>query len=230
LNVSAKNLAGILTGSITNWDQLASDNPGYTMPNLPISVFSEADTIALNAMEDFLGLSGFAPEKEFIVESVTAPSADQYMALELGQIAVVPYSYALYLGLYPASIFLELDAETNEPVIAVPDLEGLLSGASQFVATKTGSGITVKVDPSITPTAASGFEAPKPYQAIYPVNYYTCNDETSVPRAIGRFLLRLDSQGSLGGYNYAPLSEALRIESLFSISKGLPTPTPAPTE
>lgn len=230
LNISAQNLAGILTGSITNWDQLASDNPGYTMPNLPISVFAEADTIALNALEEFLSMAGFAPEKEFIVESVPTPNADQYMSLELGQVAVVPYSYALYLGLYPASIFLELNPETSEPVIAVPDLEGLLSAASQFVATKSDSGIRVKVDPSITPTAASGFEAPKPYQAIYPVNYYTCTEETLVPRAIGRFLLRLDSQGSLGGYNYAPLSEALRIESLFSISKGLPTPAPAPTE
>jgi hypothetical protein len=88
----------------------------------------------------------------------------------------------------------------------------------------------VKVDPSITPSAASGFEAPNPYQAVYPVNYYTCNSDTLVPRAVGRFILRLDQQGSLGGYNYAPLAENIRIESLFSISKGLPTPTPTPTE
>jgi hypothetical protein len=230
LNLSAQNIAGVLTGSITNWNQLAGDNPGYTLPNLPMSVYPQADTIAMNALENFLNISGVTPEKKFIVESVTTPNADQYMSLELGQIAVVPYSYALYLGLYPASIFLEIDSETQEPVIAVPDLEGVRSAASQYVATKSDSGITVKLDTTITPIADSGFDAPNPYQAIYPVNYYACTDDTLVPRAIGRFLLRLDSQGSLGGYNYAPLAEALRIESLFSISKGLPTPAPAPIE
>jgi ABC-type phosphate transport system substrate-binding protein len=230
LNISAQNMAGVLTGSITNWDQLASDNPGYTMPNLPISVYGEADSIALNAVEEFLSLSAVAIEKQFIVEAVTSPNAEQYMTLELGQVAVVPYSYALYLGLYPASIFLKIDSETSEPVIATPDLEGLRSAASQYVVSKSDSGITAKLDPTITPISDLGLEAPNPYQAIYPVNYYTCNDETLVPRAIGRFLLRLDSQGSMGGYNYAPISESLRVESLFSISKGLPTPTPAPTE
>jgi hypothetical protein len=230
LNISAKNIAGILTGSITNWDQLAGDNPGYTMPNLPISVLPEADTMALNAVEDFLKISGVTPNDELIVESVSNPNADQYLNLELGQIAVVPYSYSVYLGLYPASIFLKIDPETQEPVIAVADLEGIQSGASQFALTKSSNDLTVKLDPSITPSAASGFEAPNPYQAIYPVNYYTCSEENLVPRAVGRFFLRLDQQGSLGGYNFAPLSENLRVESAFVIRKGLPTPKPVPTE
>lgn len=230
LNISAQNISGILTGSITNWTQLAGDNPGYEMPNLPISVFAEADTLALNALEGFLKISGAKPDKELIVDSVPNPNAEQYMSLELGQIAVVPYSYALYLGLYPASVFLELDSETNEPVIAVPDLEGIRSGSSQYVPSKSDSGITLKLDPSLTPVAEPGFDAPKPYQAIYPVNYYTCTEDTLVPRAVGRFLLRLDSQGSLGGYNYVPLAEATRIEALSTISKGLPTPEPAPIE
>jgi len=230
LNISAKNISGILTGSITNWDQLAADNPGYELPSLPITVFAEADTVALSALEEFLRISGATPDKELLLDAVPNPNAEQYMALELGQIAVVPYSYAVYLGLYPASIFLELDAETNEPVIAVPDLEGIRSASSQYVATKSDSGITLKLDPSKTPVAEPGFDAPKPYQAIYPVNYYTCSDETLVPRAIGRFLLRLDSQGSLGGYNYTPLFEGIRIEALSTISKGLPTPELLPTE
>ncbi len=230
LNVSAQNMAGILSGSITNWSQLASDNPGYELPNLPIAVFPEADTIALKAVVDFLELSSSASDKELIVEGVPTPNIDQYGLLEYGQVAVVPYSYSVSLGLYPAAIFLELDEESGEPSVAVPDLEGIQSGASQFAITKTDSGISVKVDPRITPSAASGFVAPNPYQAVYPVNYYTCNSDTLVPRAVGKFILRLDQQGSLGGYNYAPLAENIRIESLFSISKGLPTPTPTPTE
>lgn len=230
LNVSAQNMQGIFTGSVTNWNQLSSDNPSYTMPNLPISVFAEADTVALNSLENFLKISGVATDAENLFEPVQTPNAEQYNSLELGEVAVVPYSYAVYLGLYPASIFLGLDTETNEPTLAVPNLEGIQSGASQMAATASDSGITVKLDPSLTPTGVLGFEAPNPYQAVYPVYYYTCSEETLVPRAIGRFLLRLDSQGSMGGYNYAPLSEALRIESLSFISKGLPTPTPTPTE
>jgi hypothetical protein len=161
---------------------------------------------------------------------VETPNIDQYSALELGQIAIVPYSYAVTLGLYPAAVFIKLDPETQEPVIAVPDLEGIQSGASQFAITKSSSGISVQLDSSIETSAASGFEPAVPYQAVYPVNYYTCNEDSLVSKAVGRFFLRLDQQGALGGYNYAPLAENLRIEAAYLIRKGLPTPTPAPTE
>jgi len=191
---------------------------------------SEADTMALKAVTDFLASNGATTSGDLLVKGVTNPNADQYLALELGQLAVVPYSYSVYLGLYPAAVFLGLDKETQEPLIAVPDLEGIQSGASQFAITKSNNELTVKLDPSITPSAASGFEAPAPYQAIYPVNYYTCNEGSLVPRAVGRFFLRLDQQGSLGGYNFAPLSENLRVESAYVIRKGLPTPKPVPTE
>jgi len=230
LNISPKNMSGILTGTVTNWDQLASDNPGYTMPSLPISLVTKADTVALKAVTDFLASANATPNGKLLVKPVRKPSADQYLSLELGQIAVVPYSYSVYLGLYPAAVFLGLDTETQEPLIAVPDLEGVQSGASQFAMTKSSNELTVKLDPSITPSAASGFEAPAPYQAIYPVNYFTCNEKSLVLRAVGRFFLRLDQQGSLGGYNFAPLSENLRVESAFLIRRGLPTPKPIPTE
>jgi len=230
LNISAEHMRGILTGSITNWDQLANDNPGYSVPSLPISVVAEADTVALKAVTDFLAEVNASPDQDLIVSGVETPNIDQYSALELGQIAIVPYSYAVTLGLYPAAVFIKLDPETQEPVIAVPDLEGIQSGASQFAITKSSSGISVQLDSSIETSAASGFEPAVPYQAVYPVNYYTCNEDSLVSKAVGRFFLRLDQQGALGGYNYAPLAENLRIEAAYLIRKGLPTPTPAPTE
>lgn len=230
VNISPEHMSGILTGDITNWSELASDNPQTTLPSLPISVFPEADEIALQSVIDFLKLSNVEPTKDLLVQGVASPSGDQYTLLEPGQIALVPYSYAVYFGLYSASVFLNIDEETGEPVVAVPDLEGIQSAASQFAISKTSSSLSVKLDKNIAPSAASGFEPAVPYQAVYPVNFYTCNDTTLVPRAVGRFMLRLDQQGSLGGYNYAPLAENVRIESAYVIRQGLPTPTPTPTE
>jgi ABC-type phosphate transport system substrate-binding protein len=230
LNVSAENMSGILSGSITNWNQLTADNPGYTMTSFPISVVPEADTVALKAVLDFLAQVNESPKGDLLVSGLQNPNIEMYSDLKPGQIAVVPYSYAVTLGLYPAAVFLGLDPETQEPVIAVPGLEGIQSGASQFAISKTSSSIAVKLDPSIKTSAPSGFEPAIPYQAVYPVNYYICNDQTLVPRAVGRFFLRLDQQGSLGGYNYAALAENLRIEAAYLIRRGLPTPTPTPTE
>ncbi|MFZ4065858.1 MAG: substrate-binding domain-containing protein, partial [Rhodoluna sp.] len=230
VNISPEHMSGILTGDITDWSELANDNPQTTLPSLPISVFAEADEVALQSVLEFLKLSNVEPTKDLLVQGVASPSADQYTMLELGQIAVVPYSYASYFGLSSAAVFLSIDEETGEPVVAVPDLEGIQSGTSQFAITKTASSLSVKLDKNIAPSAASGFEPAVPYQAVYPVNFYTCNDTTLVPRAVGRFFLRLDQQGSLGGYNYAPLAENVRIESAYVIRQGLKTPTPAPTE
>jgi hypothetical protein len=96
---------------------------------------------------------------------------------------------------------------------------------------KDSNSISLKLDPSIQAQPAPGFDsAPPPYQAIYPVNYYTCNSSSLLPNAIGRFILRLDSQGALGASNYAQLPEFIRIESLTKISKGLPTPKPTATQ
>lgn len=45
LNLSASTLAKIFTGAITNWNDpaIAADNPGVTLPNLPIQTFHRSD-------------------------------------------------------------------------------------------------------------------------------------------------------------------------------------------
>jgi hypothetical protein len=73
-------------------------------------------------------------------------------------------------------------------------------------------------------------EAAIPYQAIYAVNLYACNDDTLLQHAMALYLLRLDSQGVLAASNYNPLSDSVRYESLDVARKGLPTPTEVPTE
>ena len=229
-SVSPKSLAGILNGTITNWNQLGDDNPGTEMPNLPLKVAPTADTMALKSITGYLSAQGQKVSSS-VVSATTNPSVDLYSALEEGEVAIVPNSYAVYLGLYPASIYLGMDKATESPILATPDLAGIYAGSTQWKIQKDANSISLSLDPSKTAEPAPGFDsAPPPYQAIYPVNYYTCNSSGLVLNAIGRFILRLDSQGSIGASNYAQLPEYIRIESLLMISKGLPTPTPTPTE
>jgi phosphate transport system substrate-binding protein len=63
LNLSASTIASIFAGKITKWNDsaIAADNPGATLPSIPISVFHRADGSGTTAV-----LSGFM--------SATAPS------------------------------------------------------------------------------------------------------------------------------------------------------------
>ena len=230
LNLSPESIQGILNGSITNWNQLESDNAGYEMPNFPLTVVPTADTQALKSINDYLGMQKLSV-KSSIVTAVDHPAMDQYALLEDGQVAIVPNSYAVMLGLYPAAIYLGIDKETQEPILATPDVAGIQSASTQWLSSQDAKGVTVKLDPTKTPVAPEGSDfAPAPYQAIYPVNYNMCSTDSLLTRAVGRFLLRLDNQGALGASNYAPLPEPVRITALLAISKGLPSPKPIPTE
>ncbi|MFM2277092.1 MAG: hypothetical protein RIT12_488, partial [Actinomycetota bacterium] len=133
------------------------------------------------------------------------------------------WSPAVFLGFNN----LGFDEELQEAIVANPDLAGIQSATTQWKYSESDAGVAVVLDPSVEPTPAEGSDIiDNPYQAIYPVNFYLCGEDQLSTRAVGRFMLRLDSQGSLGGSYYAPLPEAIRIASLMRISKGLPTPTP----
>jgi hypothetical protein len=228
LSLSPKSIAGLLSGSITNWKDLAADNPGYEMPDMPIEFISEADQNAVSSLISFLELSGEqADASSLVVTSQESPSLDLYSSIPEGTMAVVPSSYAVYLGLTPASIYLGFDDELQESIVANADLAGIQSGTTQWKYSDSATGVSVTLDPTVEPVPADGFDtADVPYQAIYPVNFYLCSPDQLITRAIARFMLRLDSQGALGGSYYAPLPEAIRIASLVKISNGLPTPTP----
>lgn len=229
-NISPKNLAGIMNGTITNWKQLAGDNPGTDIPDLPLTVIPTADTMAYKSISDYLSAQGQSVSGS-VFTPTDKPSSDLYSALAEGQVAIVPNSYAVSMGLYAAGIYLGMDKQADAPIVAVPDLAGIYAASTQWTVQKDSNSISLKLDPSIQAQPAPGFDsAPPPYQAIYPVNYYTCNSSSLLPNAIGRFILRLDSQGALGASNYAQLPEFIRIESLTKISKGLPTPKPTATQ
>lgn len=230
LNLSPKSIQGILNGSITNWNQLGEDNPGSEMPDFPLSILPTADTQALKSVNDYLKLKDLALDSS-VVSAVDHPAMEDYALLEDGQMAIVPNSYAVALGLYPAAIYLDFNEETQEAKLANPDVAGIQSASTQWLVSKDEKGLGVVLDATKTPTAPEGSDfAPEPYQIIYPVNFSVCGTDSLVSRAAARYMLRLDSQGALGASNYAPLSEPVRIEALLAVSKGLPTPKPIPTE
>ncbi len=229
LNLSPKSMAGILTGKITNWNQLAKDNAGYEMPDLPLVLSPKADTLALKSVTDYLANQGITLPATLKVQAVDHLDNTESAMLPQGSMAIVPNSFAVSMGLYPANIYLGVDAD-GQDILAMADVSGIQSASTQWDSNTSGSSVSVKLNTSNKPVAPEGSDvAPTPYQMIYPVNLYACGADELLPRAIARFLLRLDSQGALAASNYAPLPEAVRIQALVSISKGLPTPKPTPT-
>ena len=229
LYLSKETARKILTGQISNWNDpaIAHDNPNTEMSDLPIKVRAKADKNALGAIVGWVFGNNTTPAA-LLAKGDVESDFTKFKPLEEGEIAVAPNSFAVGLGLYPASILVGNDPN-NSADLANPDSAGILSAGTQLKPSTQGSSVTVFLDESMSPTPPDGVDiVAAPYQAIYPVNFYLCNDSL-LNRAIGRYLLRQDSQGALGASNYTQLSEPVRDEALIAISKGLPSPSPVPT-
>jgi len=98
-------------------------------------------------------------------------------------------------------------------------------------STIEGSGVKVKLDPTIEPQAEAGLdEVAAPYQAIYAVDVALCGEDTTLKRTMARYLLRQDSQGVILSTTLIPLPEKIRVDAISVVVVGLPVPTPAATE
>lgn len=224
--------AKILNGEITNWNDpaISKENVGTEFPDQAIELVKPVQKMAFEALATWLGRSGGSMQaNEF--DLVDDAKASDYAALVEGQIAIVPGSFAMSLGLYSASIINGVDKANGEPLLANADSSGISSAASQWKASAAGNDVTVSLDPNSKPLVPAGFDfAAEPYQAIYAVNVYLCGQETLLKRAVANYLLRLDSQGALGVSNYNQLNEETRTLALVTLRKGLPEPTVAPGE
>jgi hypothetical protein len=226
LNLTPKTAADILNGKITNWNDktIAKENVGTELPNEPIVLSKPAETIAFDSLNGWLTRLGASIDSSPI-KRANATDINEYSTLVEGEVAVVPGSYAMALGLYSVSIITGSDSATKEPLLANADVSGTASAATQWVAKANDAGVTVSIDPNLAPIAPAGFDsAATPYQAIYPVNLYLCGEDTLLKRAAATYILRLDSQGSLGASNYNQLSEVARTLALVTVRKGLPEP------
>lgn len=225
VNLTAQTAAKILNGEITNWSDapIAKDNPDTQLPDEPIVVRQNADKNAFNALSawfDHLGAK--------ISASITLTTGDQeFQPLTEGEIAILPHSVGLFNAVTPVNFIVGHD--DNGQILATPDNMGIGSAATQWVPKQNGDNVTVTIDYNQAPLVMSGFDvASTPYGAIYPVNLTVCGAENLTNRANALFLLRLDSQGSLGASSFNQLSEYVRDVALVAVRKGLPVPTPTP--
>lgn len=225
VNFTLETAKRILSGEITNWSDaaLVEDNPQTTMPDLPITLRLNADENALKSVIGYVFGDEDLSRTQIVAEKQNDVNLFAYP--EEGELVVAPNSFAAALGLYPVNILLQGDPTLPEN-LATPDANGFFSAGTQLVPTVTADSVTLKLDPSIAPTPPQGLdEISQPYQAVYPVNMYMCEDNL-VNRALSRFLLRLDTQGSIGFSSYIQQPESSRTSGLTVVSKGLPTPEP----
>ncbi|MFM6977569.1 MAG: substrate-binding domain-containing protein [Micrococcales bacterium] len=209
VSLSADVLEKIWAGQISAWDDpaIAKLNAGFTLPATPITFGNELDAVAAKPLTDWLTrLAGHQV-------ALTGGNAKLSTPTE-GSLVVTAYSSAMALGVQLVGI----DG-------VIPEVGSINSGASMYQAKTSSGNVTLSFNPKAKPIAPEGVAvAPAPYQALWVINLNLCGTDSLKTRAAARYLLRQDSQGSLGLSTVVALPENLRIVALAEVSKGLPEP------
>ncbi|MFM6980702.1 MAG: substrate-binding domain-containing protein [Micrococcales bacterium] len=229
--ISPANLAKILSGEITNWSdpQLAEDNPDSALPDLPIQIRQTADAASVTAISDFLKANSLGLKANFDLQNLTDPNSIEPLAE--GEIAILPASVATAAALATFGISTGAVDADGFQIVASASADGIYSASTQLVFETNGSKITATLDPSIEPKSIfEGETAATPYQLIFPIHLLACGEDNLLTRAAATYLLRLDSQGSLTGFNLGQVPEQLRLAAVGIAREGLPLPTAAPEQ
>jgi phosphate transport system substrate-binding protein len=203
LNLTPQNIQDIFSGKVTKWSDpsLAAANPDAVLPDLAIHIVGGPQQIAVDALTNWFTKLGvdFKPT----LAKISAKDDGAALAtMAEGDIAITSFSNALYAFSTVAAVTVGKDPIAES---AIADISGIQRGAD-ISGAKPGQG-----------------EAPA-YAATYPINMYLCGTDNQVARAIGRYLIRQDSQGSLGAAVVAPLPESIRMKAIAVAAKGLPKP------
>lgn len=231
LNLTAANIQGILDGSIKDWSDkaIAAANPGVDMTPEPIVLDNRIQANGLKPLTDWLSRLAGGKFDASKFKSVPQLTIDDAMMLPEGGIAFLPYSVNAEAMWITAGIVLDTK-HPNETAV-VPDSDHINSGGSQLKVAKSEKAITVTLNPAAKPLAPAGQDkAVDPYQAVYAVPMSLVGSDNLTTRAVARFLLRQDSQGMLGASYLLPIPEAVRVEVLDLVSKGLPIKVQASPE
>jgi phosphate transport system substrate-binding protein len=224
-------IVGIFNGTITSWADpaLAVNNEGYTFPDIPIVLPTQATVSAKQALAEWIGrLAGEPLILDSIADAEGVTDIELSVPMEEGAIGIASFSAATYMGSTIAAI--ATTPGDYESLIFV-DNGSISSASTQLVVTTSENGLDLVLDPSIEPTPEQGtFEALAPYQAIFPVRLALCGTDSTLVRTAARYLLRQDSQGVIASATMLPLPEAARIEAIQLVVVGLPVPTPSATE
>jgi phosphate transport system substrate-binding protein len=224
-------IVGIFNGTITSWADpaLVVNNEGFSFPDIPIVLPTQATVSAKQALAEWIGrLAGEPLVLDSVADAVDVTDVELSMPMEEGAVAIASFSAATYMGSTIAAI---LTTPGDYESLLYADNGSISSAGTQLVATTGATGLELVLDPAIEPTPEQGtFEALAPYQAIYPVSLALCGEDNTLVRTAARYLLRQDSQGVIASATMLPLPETARIEAIKLVVVGLPVPTPAATE
>lgn len=223
LTLSLDVLFKILSGEITNWNDpaIVSLNKNVEVIDEPIIVNPVADKNSLEALESWAKLVGVAVPDSLLTSPEITPTIDLF-ATEEGTISILPLSSVMNQGLAPVTI--KVKSKNLNAVIAPSDLTAF-AGASQFKATAKGGILTLNQDATLEPELPKGAEkADLPYQAVFFGWQVLRGEDNLLARAAGRFILRMDEQGTLPSFSLIGLPTKIRQAATKLISTGLTLP------
>ncbi len=222
LNLSAKAVAEIFSGKVTNWsDPLIADlNPSVELPDLEITVIPDAPQAAIDAMELWVGsLVGETVSFDLLAGSETS-EVDALYAMGPGEIKLTSFAALQVSGMGYAN-FVK-DANDLESLV-LPDAQSIQTAIGQTVVTGVAPNLSFVYDPSIEALPLPGqFEALLPWGAVFPVQLSLCGEDSLDARFAGRYMLRLDAQGSISTGVFSPLKEEIRVAAISVVDDGLP--------
>lgn len=209
LNLSAKVLAGIYNGTITNWNdqQIKADNPSATLPNLKIQPFMRSDTsgTSYNFSNYLANLGGFsAANKQFPSKVAQGAKGSSAVAAKVkstaGGIGYAEYSYATQDKLSYAAVsnsagkFVQLTQEN----------------AANFVAKAKVNQKGEDTQLAFDYTYAADNAYPN-VLVTYEIVCGTGNDSAQLPLVKGflNYILSSTAQGELTGLGYVQLPSAI---------------------
>lgn len=221
LNLDLATASKIFDGTVSMWNapEIAKLNPGSKLPNVAISVFTEVQSESLSALNSWAADSGSTFNGSLLkpTSKLTVKMADK---IKENQIAILPYSINTVEGFTTATIVADPQHLKN---LAPAESANIVAASTQWETITNKTSVTVALNSKLKPLAPQGTDrAPVPYEAIYPVNMALCGTDNLTTRAAARFLLRQDSQGTLGSGNLLGLPSAVRISAIALVSTGLP--------
>jgi len=218
LNLSAKNLAAIFDGTITNWDNTAikADNPSVTLPNLTIQPFYRSDTsgTSYNFSNYLNNLGGFAAaNKQWPGKAGQGAKGSSAVAAKVkatpGAVGYAEYSYATQDSLSYAEV-----SNASGTFVKLTQ-----ANAANFIAKAkvTQSGEDTKVAFDYTYAAADAYPATL---VSYEIACGTGNDSTALPLIKGflTYLVSASAQSSFQSLGYVELPTSLQATDATVIS------------
>jgi len=222
VNLNADAIEKIWSGQITKWNDsvIVALNPNFTLPATSITFGSELDAAMAQPLADWVGrLAGHD-----VNLSAGAAKLDDLVD---GSLVITTYSRATTQAVPVVGI---VTSKTPGVDGIIPDNNSINSGATMFKSKITSGIVQLTYDPAAKPVPPEGVDvAPVPYQAVSVINLNLVGTDSLKTRAAARYVLRQDSQGSLGLTTLIALPETLRIIALTEVSKGLPEPVITPS-